>query len=151
MLKYYSYYNVGGYKDMFLGDSTQSTEYSYYIPLLPIWKKRAESGDSSLTEKIESLEKLPKINILTKETSYGLPSAAKTLISHGGYRIYLVAENEAATTTGTSMTKDSLMRMVHARSLDSGNLSTVLRRFSRYLELRQNSGIHQKCNQHNAY
>lgn len=89
MLKYYSYYNVGGYKDMFLGDSTQSTEYSYYIPLLPIWKKRAESGDSSLTEKIESLEKLPKINILTKEISYGLPSAAKTLISHGGYRIYL--------------------------------------------------------------
>ena len=66
-----------------------SSEHTYFIPLLPVWKKRAESGDSSLTEKVESLEKLPKINILTMETNYGLPTSARTLISHGGYKIYL--------------------------------------------------------------
>ena len=26
MLKYYSYYNVGGYKDMFLGDSSMEAQ-----------------------------------------------------------------------------------------------------------------------------
>lgn len=89
MLKYYSYYNVGGYKDMFLGDSTMSYESTFFLPLLPVWKKKAEAGDVSLAEKIESLEKLPKIKILTVDSNYGLPKSAFTLISHAGYKVYL--------------------------------------------------------------
>lgn len=89
MLKYYSYYNVGGYKDMFLGDSTMTSESTFYLPLLPVWKKKAEAGDVSLAEKIESLEKLPKIKILTVDSNYGLPKSAFTLISHAGYKVYL--------------------------------------------------------------
>lgn len=89
MLKYYSYYNVGGYKDMFLGDSTMSYESTFFLPLLPVWKKKAEAGNVSLAEKIESLEKLPKIKILTVDSNYGLPKSAFTLISHAGYKVYL--------------------------------------------------------------
>lgn len=89
MLKYFSYYNVGGYKDMFLGDSTMTSESTFYLPLLPVWKKKAEVGDVSLAEKIESLEKLPKIKILTIDSNYGLPKSAFTLISHAGYKVYL--------------------------------------------------------------
>lgn len=89
MLKYYSYYNVGGYKDMFLGDSTMSSESTFFLPLLPVWKKKAEAGDLSMVEKVESLEKLPKINILTLDANYGLPNSALTLISHAGYKVYL--------------------------------------------------------------
>lgn len=89
MLKYYSYYNVGGYKDMFLGDSTMSSESTFFLPLLPIWKKKAEAGDVSLAEKIESLEKLPKIKILTVDSNYDLPKSAFTLISHAGYKVCL--------------------------------------------------------------
>ena len=89
MLKYYSYYNVGGYKDMFLGDSTMSSESTFFLPLLPVWKKKAEAGDLSMVEKIESLEKLSKINILTLDANYGLPNSALTLITHAGYKVYL--------------------------------------------------------------
>lgn len=89
MLKYFSYYNVGGYKDMFLGDSTMTSESTFYLPLLPVWKKKAEAGDVSLAEKIESLEKLPKIKILTIDSNYGLSKSAFTLISHAGYKVYL--------------------------------------------------------------
>ena len=31
MLRYYSYYSVGGYKDFFLGDSDNKAENTYYI------------------------------------------------------------------------------------------------------------------------
>lgn len=89
MLKYYSYYNVGGYKDMFLGDSTMSSESTFFLPLLPVWKKKAEAGDLSMVEKIESLEKLSKINILTLDANYGLPNSALSLITHAGYKVYL--------------------------------------------------------------
>ena len=89
MLKYYSYYNVGGYKDMFLGDSTMTAESTFFLPLLPVWKKKTAAGDLCMAEKIESLEKLPKINILTIERKYGLPDTALTLVSHAGYKVYL--------------------------------------------------------------
>lgn len=89
MLKYYSYYNVGGYKDMFLGDSTMAFESTFFLPLLPVWKKKAAAGDVSLIEKIKSLEKFPKIEILTLNAKNGLPNSALTLISHAGYKVYL--------------------------------------------------------------
>ena len=35
------------------------------------------------------MEKLPAINLLTIDSSYGLPKSALTLISHAGYKVYL--------------------------------------------------------------
>lgn len=89
MLRYYSYYNVGGYKDMFLGDSTMSYKSTYFLPLLPIWKKKAEEGDTALAEKVKSLEKLPQINLVTIDSDFNLPKPAVRLISHAGYKVYL--------------------------------------------------------------
>lgn len=89
MLKYYSYYNVGGYKDMYLGDSSITDNKSYFFPLLPIWKKNALAGDESFASRVESLEILPMIQIITNDNSYGLPHSAKLLFSHGGYKLVL--------------------------------------------------------------
>lgn len=94
MLKYYSYYNVGGYKDMFLGDSSMNAQETYYLPLLAIWKKKAASGDSDADSKIKSLEGLTKIQLLSSKESFGLPQEAETMISHGGYKVlYTVGTN----------------------------------------------------------
>lgn len=89
MLKYYSYYNVGGYKDMFLGDSSMKEDKTYFLPLLPVWKKKAQAGDKVLALRVQSLEHLPMIKIVTADDNYDLPRSAKTLFSHGGYKVIL--------------------------------------------------------------
>lgn len=73
---------------MYLGSTSMDTASTYYLPLLPVMKKKAET-DSSLKNKIESLEKLPKIEILNSENKAGLPQEALTMISHGGYKVML--------------------------------------------------------------
>jgi hypothetical protein len=93
MLKYYSYYNIGGYKDMFLGDSNMKTDKTYFLPLLPIWKKKASAGDSDLAAKVKSLEALTSIKIVTRDESYGLPNSAKILFTHGGYKAMLTSSD----------------------------------------------------------
>ena len=35
MLRYYSYYSVGGYKDFYLGSNADQFDASYYLSLLP--------------------------------------------------------------------------------------------------------------------
>ena len=87
MLKYYSYYNVGGYKDMFLGDSSMNAKETYYLPLLAIWKKKAASGDTDAESKVKSIADLPKIQLLSSKDSLGLPKEAELMFSHGGYKV----------------------------------------------------------------
>lgn len=87
MFKYYSYYNVGGYKDMFLGDSSMNVKETYYIPLLAIWKKRSVSGDKEAEAKVKSVESLTKIQLLNSKESFGLPKEAELMFSHGGYKV----------------------------------------------------------------
>lgn len=88
MLKYYSYYSIGGYKDLYLGTSEMMEPFTYYLPLLAIQKKNAESeADSNLLAKISELDKLPKIKLVNKTNSFGLPNFGAKLISHGGYKL----------------------------------------------------------------
>lgn len=88
MLRYYAYYSVGGYKDMFLGASDSRSENTYYFPLLPVWKKRVETNnDTTLEEKILILETLPKIEILNDRSMFDFPENAKIMFSHGGYKV----------------------------------------------------------------
>ncbi len=89
MLRYYSYYNVGGFKDMFLGDSTMSAKSTFFTPLLAVWKRKASEGDTSVLVKIEAVENLPKINLITNDSSYGFPEQAVTLVTHAGYKVNL--------------------------------------------------------------
>lgn len=97
MLKYYSYYNVGGYKDMFLGDSSMKADKTYFLPLLPVWKKKAQAGDKDMASRVQSLEHLPMIKIVTVDDNHGLPRSAKVLFSHGGYKVMLTASESGET------------------------------------------------------
>ncbi len=84
MIRVYSFYSVGGYKDMYLGNISPVSVSSYYLPLLPIMKKRSLVEERA---KVEELDALPKIQIITKKDSYGFPSECSSLFSHGGYLI----------------------------------------------------------------
>lgn len=96
MLRYYSYYSIGGYKDLFLGSSEMMESYTYYLPLLAIQRKKAETAeDKGALDKVSALDALPKIKLVNKTNNYGLPSCASKLISHGGYKlIFTHAEEE---------------------------------------------------------
>ena len=88
MLRYYSYYSVGGYKDFYLGSTADQFEASYYLSLLPVWEKRAqEKDDSELWKKVDELKKLPSIKVMDEKQSYGMPKAGNSLFSHGGYKL----------------------------------------------------------------
>lgn len=86
MIHYYTYYSVGGYKDMYLGSEGCDAGRAYYLPLLPVEKKQAENEhDTELLAKVERQQQLPKIGVLSQEDNFGLPSTANTLVTHGSY------------------------------------------------------------------
>lgn len=92
MLKYYSYFSVGGYKDMYLGNSGMTESDTYYLPLLDIWKEQVANGDNKNATRLTEAEKVKLISILTNEESYQLPGEAAPLFSHGAYKLlYKVA------------------------------------------------------------
>lgn len=74
---------------MYLGDSTMGDAKTYFLPLLPLWKKKAAEGDEELAGKVRSLEKLAVIDIISNDNLRGLPGDARALFSHGGYKIVL--------------------------------------------------------------
>ena len=39
MIRYFTYYSCGGYKDIYVGSDNDSSPASYFIPLLNDWKK----------------------------------------------------------------------------------------------------------------
>ena len=82
---------------MFLGDSSMKEDKTYFLPLLPVWKKKANAGDKELAVKVELLETLPSIKIVTGDESHGLPRSAKTLFSHGGYKVMLTSSESGET------------------------------------------------------
>ena len=86
MLRYYSYYSVGGYKNFILGDSESKAESTFYLPLLPVLEERAES-DKEAARQVAELKKLPAIKQLSADNTYDLPSSANTLFSHAGYKL----------------------------------------------------------------
>lgn len=97
MLRYYSYYSVGGYKDLILGTSESQQETTYYLPLLSVLEERAKK-DAEASKQFEQLKKLPKIQQLSASETYGLPVSARTLFSHAGYKLiykYLEADSYA--------------------------------------------------------
>ena len=51
MIKYYAYYNQGGYKDFYVGTQEEEVKSKYYLPLLAIHERSlAEiSGGTSKT------------------------------------------------------------------------------------------------------
>ena len=86
MLRYYSYYSVGGYKDFILGTNEDRQEATYYLPLLPVLEERAKT-DVDAAKQVEELKDLPKIQQLSADDTYNLPKSARKLFSHAGYKI----------------------------------------------------------------
>lgn len=86
MLRYYSYYSVGGYKDFSLGNSESKEEATFYFPLLPVLEERAKN-DAEAAKKVADLKRLPQICQLSADSTYGLPNSARVLFSHAGYKI----------------------------------------------------------------
>ena len=82
MIKYFTYYSFGGYKDIYVGSDSDSADASYFIPLLNVWKK---------SDKLESVEKLAKaesvkqVELITKSNFAGFPAECNLMFSHGGY------------------------------------------------------------------
>lgn len=86
MLRYYSYYSVGGYKDFILGTNQSDVEATYYLPLLPILEERA-NDDIEVSKTLRYLKSLPEIKQLSAVEIYDLPISARTLFSHAGYKL----------------------------------------------------------------
>lgn len=82
MIRVYGYYSCGGYKDMYLGNDEMSDSPSYFLPLLPRMRERKNADDLS---KLETLEQLKQIEIITNEDCKGFPKECNTMFSHGGY------------------------------------------------------------------
>lgn len=94
MIKYYSYYNCGGYKDIYIGSDCLSVDATYFVPLLPVWKNRNNHGDK---EKINRAEAVTHIGVISNDNSYGFPHECNILFSHGGYKaIYQTLSNDIA-------------------------------------------------------
>lgn len=86
MLRYYSYYSVGGYKDFLLGNNESKEESTYYFPLLPILKERAKN-EPDAAKQVAELSVLPAIKQLAADNAYELPDSARVLFSHAGYKL----------------------------------------------------------------
>ena len=86
MIHFYTYYSVGGYKDMYLGNDGQKEEKRYYLPLLPVERTKAkENNDTVLMAKVERQAALPSIELLTNDNRFGLPQLANKITTHGGF------------------------------------------------------------------
>lgn len=83
MIKYYAYYNYGGYKDLYLGSSDDTVECRYFLPMLSVYMT-----DPLMREKVEVWKNLPAIISLSNQTEeYSYPSEARVMMSHAGYKL----------------------------------------------------------------
>lgn len=89
MIKFYAYYNHGGYKDFYLGSNQDDVEYKYFLPLLAIHEQSlVDNPNGELSLEVERQKLLPKLVVLSDNTeAFNYPSAARTLMSHSGYKL----------------------------------------------------------------
>ncbi len=138
MLRYYSYYSVGGYKDMYLGNLEMKETETYFLPLLPVWKKKAiDNNDNELSAKVNYLESLPSIKILKNDDVYGFPKECGNVISHGAYKViyygvqsgeYVLAIRDIA-----GMAKDETGRSIPFLIAIVGDDKTILDKICSYI------------------
>lgn len=90
MIKYYAYYNQGGYKDFYVGTHEEEVKSKYYLPLLAIHERSLAENpdDNEMKSLVEHQRHLPKLITLSDKTiDYNYPSNARVLMSHGGYKV----------------------------------------------------------------
>ena len=91
MIRIYSYYNHGGFKDMYLGTFDEDVDVKYFIPLYKVYEQRlAENpNDKKSEDKITLWSSLVHIKELNEKSSEAYPQDASIVISHSGYKIIL--------------------------------------------------------------
>lgn len=90
MIRYYAYYNHGGYKDFYVGNIKEEVTSKYFLPLLAVHEQSLDENpyDEVLKKQIEHQRQLPKLVVLSDATlDYNYPKEARVLMSHGGYKI----------------------------------------------------------------
>lgn len=90
MIRYYAYYNHGGYKDFYLSNQEENVKAKFFLPLLVVHKQSLEDNpdNDELRKQVEHQTQLPKLVVLSDTTSeYNYPKEARVLMSHGGYKI----------------------------------------------------------------
>ena len=88
MIRYYAYYNHGGYKDFYLGNQEENVKSKFFLPLLAVHEQSLEenSDNDELRKQVE--HQMPKLVVLSDTTSeYNYPREARVLMSHGGYKM----------------------------------------------------------------
>ena len=91
MIRYYAYYNHGGYKDFYLGSSQDEEDFKYFLPLLSIHEQSLiDQPNETMRNEVNRQKQLAKLVVLSDTTmDYNYPSAARTLMSHSGYKLIL--------------------------------------------------------------
>lgn len=90
MIKYYAYYNHGGYKDFYIGSSEEEVMSKYFLPLLLVHENtlKTKPEDEELRKMVEHQRELPKMVVLSDQTAEcNYPSQARIMMSHGGYKV----------------------------------------------------------------
>lgn len=89
MIKFYAYYNHGGYKDFYLGSQTENVDFKYFLPLLNVHEHALKDNyDEELHKNVERQKSLPKLVALSDQTiSYNYPYGARVMMSHSGYKL----------------------------------------------------------------
>lgn len=89
MIRFYAYYNHGGYKDFYLGSQAEETVFKYYLPLLNVHESVLENNyDEELMRCVERQKQLPKLIQLSEQTiESNYPSWARKMMSHSGYKL----------------------------------------------------------------
>lgn len=89
MIRYYTYYNYGGYKSLYLGDDKDSNKYRYFLPLLPVYEKKLQDNpkDKALEEKVNEMKSLPLLTVNTVSSKNYYSPEASHIVTHGGYKM----------------------------------------------------------------
>lgn len=90
MIKYYAYYNHGGYKDFYIGSQEEDVKSKYFLPLLAVHEHslKENPNDEELRNQVEHQRSLPRLIALSDKTiEYNYPNQARVLMSHGGYKV----------------------------------------------------------------
>ena len=83
MIRYYAYYNHGGYKDLYLGSSEDTIASRYFLPLLSVYE-----NEESMAKDVAAWKKLPPIiNLSTGTSEFNYPTQARIMMSHAGYKL----------------------------------------------------------------
>lgn len=91
MIHIYSYYNHGGFKDLYLGTLEEDIEAKYFIPLYKVYEKRLSENpdDKKSADKITLWSSLEQIKELNENSAEAYPKDASIVISHSGYKVML--------------------------------------------------------------